>query len=129
MNKHVIVAGSIQIGFAVLGLMAAAVVFVALSFARAFTGQEEVAETVLRFLSISLPLLLGLMSTLGLVGGIGLLVYKPWARYLVIVLATMGCVNIPFGTVKGIYTVWVLVQDDTVKLFKKDKNIETNPIS
>jgi hypothetical protein len=129
MNKHVMVAGSIQIGFAVLGLMAAAIVFVALSFARTFTGEEEVAETVLRFLSISVPLLLGLMSTLGLIGGIGLLVYKPWARYLVIVLATMGCVNIPFGTVKGIYTVWVLVQDDTVMLFNKEKKVETNPVS
>jgi hypothetical protein len=62
--------------------------------------------------------LLGALSILGLVGGIGVLTYKPWARYLVIVLATLGCV--PIGTAKGVYTIWVLIQDETVKLFSKE---------
>jgi hypothetical protein len=120
MKKHVTVVGSIQIGFSVLGLMAAAAVFVALTFARGFVDDDETARTVLGFLSISIPLLIGLMSTLGLVGGIGILVYKPWARYLLIVLSAIGCVNIPFGTVKGIYSIWVLINDETLKLFAKD---------
>jgi hypothetical protein len=59
------------------------------------------------------------MSTLGLVGGIGLLSYMSWARYLVIVVAALGCLNIPIGTLKGVYSLWVLLQDDTVKLFEK----------
>jgi hypothetical protein len=120
MKKHVTVAGSIQIGFSVLGLMAAVAVFVALSFAREFVGDDNVAQTVLRFISFSLPLLIGVLSVLGLVGGIGLLVYRPWARYLILVIAALGCVNIPFGTAKGVYTIWVLIQDDTVKLFSRD---------
>jgi hypothetical protein len=74
---------------------------------------------VLRFLSISLPLMIGILSTVGLVAGIGLLVYKPWARYLVIIVSTLGCVNIPFGTVKGIYSIWVLLKDESIKLFTK----------
>jgi hypothetical protein len=119
MKKHVTLVGSIQIGFAVIGLMGAVAIFVALSFARAFTENDDVAQIVLRFLSISLPILIGTLSTLGLVGGIGLLVYKPWARYLVIVIATLGCVNIPIGTIKGVYTIWVLIQDETIELFSK----------
>jgi hypothetical protein len=119
MKKHVTLVGSIQIGFAVIGLMGAVAIFVALSFARAFTENDDIAQIVLRFLSISLPILIGTLSTLGLVGGIGLLVYKPWARYLVIVIATLGCVNIPIGTIKGVYTIWVLIQDETIKLFTK----------
>ena len=121
MKKHITVVGSIQIGFAVLGLMAAVAVFVALTFARGFTENDEVPQMVLGFLSISIPLLLGVLSTLGLIGGIGLLVYRSWARYLVIVLATMGCINIPFGTIKGVYTIWVLIQDETIKLFNKEQ--------
>jgi len=78
-----------------------------------------VPTMILRFLSISLPLLIGVMSTLGLIGGIGLLSFLPWARYLVIVVAALGCLNIPIGTLKGVYTLWVLLQDDTVKLFEK----------
>jgi hypothetical protein len=122
MKKHVTIVGSIHIGFAVLGLMAAVVVLTALSFARAFVQDDNVAQTVLRFLSISLPILIGSLSTLGLVAGIGLLVYRPWARYLIIVISILDCVNIPFGTALGIYSIWVLIQDDTVKLFGKEES-------
>ena len=119
MKKHVTVVGSIQIGFSVLGLMGAVAIFVALTFARGFVENDEVGQTVLRFLSISLPVLIGSISTIGLVAGMGLLVYKPWARYLVIVVSALGCVNIPFGTIKGVYAMWVLLQDETIKLFTK----------
>ena len=73
---------------------------------------------VLGFLSISLPLLVGFLSTLGLVGGIGLLSFQPWARYLVIIVAALGCLNIPIGTLKGVYSLWVLLQDETIKMFQ-----------
>jgi hypothetical protein len=119
MKKHVTVVGAIHIGFGILGLLAAIAVFFALNFAKGFVEGEEVPNMVLKFLSISLPLLIGFMSTLGLVGGIGLLSYLPWARLLVIVVAALGCLNIPIGTLKGVYSLWVLLQDDTVKLFEK----------
>jgi len=118
MKKHVTVVGAIQIGFAILGLIAAVAVFFALTFARSMAGDDETGQMVLRFLSISIPILLLFLSTLGLVGGIGLLAFKPWARYLVIVVAALGCLNIPIGTLKGVYFLWVLLQDDTVKLFE-----------
>ena len=118
MKKHVTVVGAIQIGFGIIGLIGAVAVFFALRFALGQVGNDETATVVLRFLSLSLPVLLIFLSTLGLVGGIGLLAYKPWARYLVIVVAALGCLNIPIGTLKGVYFLWVLLQDDTVKLFE-----------
>jgi hypothetical protein len=119
MKKHVTVVGAIHIGFGVLGLIGAIAIFFALNFARGFVSGEDVPNMVLKFLSVSLPLLVGFMSTLGLIGGIGLLNYLPWARYLVIVVAALGCLNIPIGTLKGVYTLWVLLQDSTIKLFEK----------
>ncbi len=119
MKKHVTVVGAIHIGFGFLGLIAAVALFFIFNFARSQVGGDETGELVLRFLSISLPLLVGFLSTLGLIGGIGLLTYMPWARYLVIVVAALGCLNIPIGTLKGVYSLWVLMQDDTVKLFQK----------
>lgn len=121
MKKHVTIVGAIQIGFSILGLIGAIVVFFALTFARSQAGGDETGQMVLLFLSISLPILIGFISTLGLVGGIGLLAYKPWARYLVIVVSALGCLSIPFGTIKGIYAFWVLLQDDTIKLFNNQK--------
>jgi len=123
MKKHVTVVGAIHIGFGLLGLIGAVAVFFALNFARGFVEGEEVPNMVLKFLSLSLPLLIGFMSTLGLVGGIGLLSLLPWARYLVIVVAALGCLNIPIGTLKGVYSLWVLLQDDTVKLFERKQDL------
>jgi len=119
MKKHVTVVGVIHIAFGVLGLIGALTVFFALHFARGFVSNEEIPEMVLSMLAISLPLLIGFMSTLGLVGGIGLMAYKNWARYLVIIVAAIGCLNIPIGTLKGVYSLWVLLQDETVRLFEK----------
>jgi hypothetical protein len=119
MSKHVTVVAAIQIGFSILGLVGAIAIFFVLNFAKGFVEHEEVPTIVLGFLSVSLPLLIGFMSTLGLVGGIGLLSFQPWARYLVIVVSALGCLNIPIGTLKGVYALWVLLQDDTVKLFER----------
>lgn len=117
MKKHVTVVGAIHIGFGLLGLIGALAAFLALRFAKGVVLGEEIPEMVLGFLSVSIPLLIGFMSTLGLAGGIGLLSFQPWARYLIIVVAALGCLNIPIGTLKGVYSLWVLLQDDTIKLF------------
>ena len=118
MKKHVTVVAAIQVGFALLGLIGALAVFFALSFARTQVGDEEVAGPLLEVLSISIPLMIGFLSTLGLIGGVGLFGYKPWARYIVIVVSALGLLNIPIGTLKGVYFLWVLLQNDTVKLFE-----------
>ena len=118
MKKHVTVVGAIHIGFGLLGLVGAVAIFAVFTFLLNAVGNEDIPVMLFRFLRISLALLVGFMSTLGLVGGIGLLSYQPWARYIVIVVAALGCLNIPIGTLKGVYSLWVLLQDDTVKLFE-----------
>jgi hypothetical protein len=119
MKKHVTVVGAIHIGFGIIGLMVALGLFFVFNFAKGMVGNEDVPQVVLGFLAVSIPLLVGFMSTLGLVGGIGLLSHQSWARYLVIVVAALGCLNIPIGTLKGVYSLWVLLQDETIALFEK----------
>jgi hypothetical protein len=121
MKKHVTVVGAIHIGFGFIGLIGAMGAFFALNFAKGVVGNDEIPSMVLGFLSISVPLLIGFLSTLGLIGGIGLLSFQSWARYLVIVVAALGCLNIPIGTLKGVYSLWVLLQEDTIKLFNPGK--------
>jgi hypothetical protein len=120
MKKHVTAVGAIQIAFSILGIIAAIVLLVVFNFAKGFVNGDETASVVLGFLGIILPIIVGFASILGLVGGIALLSYQPWARILVIVVAALGCLNIPIGTLVGVYSIWVLMQDDTVKLFKKE---------
>lgn len=118
MKKHVTIVGALQIGFSTLWLIAAIVLFIVFNFARGFVNNDEVATKVLAFLGIALPVLIGVISVIGLIGGIALLSYRGWARILVIIVSALGCLNIPIGTLVGVYTIWVLMQDDTVKLFE-----------
>jgi len=120
MKKHVTMVGAIQIGIGVLGLIGAVGTFFALRFAMGMAGMEgdNPGVTVIKFLSVSLPILIVFLSTLSLVGGIGLLAYKPWSRYLIMVVAALGCLFIPIGTLIGVYALWVLLQDETLKLFE-----------
>jgi hypothetical protein len=119
LKKHVTLVGAIQISFSILGLIGAFVVFFALSFARGQVGDDEAARMALGILSGILPLVLGSLSVLGMVGGIGLLAYKPWARYILIIVSALDCLAMPFGTIYGVYALWVLLKDETVKLFNK----------
>ena len=119
MKKHVTMVGAIQIGVGTLSLIGAVAAFFALRFAMGMAGDDETGQMVLRFLSVSIPILVLFLATLSLVGGIALLAYKPWARYLVIVVSALGCLIIPIGTLSGVYALWVLLQDDTVKLFEQ----------
>ena len=61
------------------------------------------------------------VSIPGIIGGIGLLNHYPWARILVLILGILKLINIPIGTALGIYTIWVLLNDETEKLFAPKK--------
>ncbi len=52
-----------------------------------------------------------------IIGGIGLLKGQPWARILMIVVSALGLLSIPIGTAMGIYGLWVLLNEETVRLF------------
>ena len=56
---------------------------------------------------------LAVISIPGIIGGIGILRLWPWARYLVLILAVLHLFNIPIGTLAGVYSIWVLIQDET----------------
>jgi hypothetical protein len=70
-------------------------------------------------------MLLGIISAIGVVAGIGVISFKPWARILAMVVSVIGCINIPIGTLAGVYSLWVLMQDETVKLFKPEQSVTT----
>jgi hypothetical protein len=58
-----------------------------------------------------------LLSLPGVVVGIGLLKFSPWARIAGIVLSALNLISIPFGTLLGIYGLWVLLNKETEALF------------
>ena len=48
-------------------------------------------------------------AAIGFIAGWGLMQREPWARVLALMLGFISLFNIPFGTIVGAYTLWVLL--------------------
>ena len=77
------------------------------TFAHSPTGRE--VYTVAVFLIVlSLP---------GIIAGIGLLQRRSWGRILAIIVAIFNLLNVPIGTVAGIYALWILMDERAHEFF------------
>lgn len=120
MHKHVTAVGVLQIGLGVLDLMGACLLLTLFGGAATLTTQlqlEAFIPTIIAIVGGGIIFLALICAIPQIVGGIGLLMYKNWARYLLLVVAVLELFNIPIGTAVGAYTIWALVQDETVALF------------
>jgi hypothetical protein len=78
---------------------------------------DETGTRVLTAVGCIVPGFLFLFSLPGIIGCIGVLRLKSWARYLILVLSFFDLFNLPIGTGVGIYSIWALMQDETAQLF------------
>lgn len=44
--------------------------------------------------------------------------HQPWARLVSLAMAVLNLILLPFGTALGIYTLWVLLNDQSRQLFE-----------
>jgi phage shock protein PspC (stress-responsive transcriptional regulator) len=116
MRQHVIVVGALNIGMGALGILLALIVFVAVVGGGLVSGDED-AIAVTSIVGSVVGFFLFIVFAPGVIAGIGLLRWKPWARILALILAVLNLVNIPIGTAIGIYTIWALMQPETEELF------------
>lgn len=119
MKQHVSFVGALHIGFGLLGLAGAMAIFFGFQFLYEFVQDEPMAEKVLSYVGNFVALILVFFSSLGIIGGAGLFSYRPWARILIMIVSAMNCLNVPVGTAKGIYSIWVLMQPETIEIFEQ----------
>jgi hypothetical protein len=124
MKQHVTLVGALHIGFGILGLIGALAIFLGFQFLFEFVEDEPIAQNVLSFVGNSLALIILFFSSLGVIGGIGLFSYRSWARILVMIVSAMNCLNVPVGTAKGIYSIWVLMQPEAIELFEESNQTQ-----
>lgn len=118
MKQHVSFVGALHLGFGIIGLLGALAIYLTFHFVFDFVEQEPVAQKILSFVGSTLSLIILFFSSLGIIGGAGLFTYKPWARILVMIVSAINCLNVPVGTAKGVYSIWVLMQPETIELFE-----------
>lgn len=121
MENHVKAVGIINIAFSVLGILMALVFFVIMNLVAKMPDVEEEAVRVLQTIGVVIPWFIIVFSLPGAIGGIGLLKSQGWARILVLILSFIGLLNFPIGTAVGIYSIWVLFDKRTAKIFAESK--------
>ena len=117
MEKHVTFVAVINIAFGFLGIFIGLVLFVVLIGAGIISHDPQ-AMTVTTIVGVAIACFLILTSIPEIIGGFRLLKRRPWARVLVMIIAVLDLMLIPIGTLIGIYELWVLLQEDTAKLFQ-----------
>ena len=122
MEKHVSVVAALQIGLSIFGIIVGIIILVVLNMVGSFVNERE-ASLVLHLIGTILAVIFFLMSAPGIIAGIGLLRHKEWARILALILSALSVLNFPLGTAVGVYSIWVLVQDEVVALFKEGKKL------
>jgi len=120
MEKHVTLVGALHIGYSAFQMLGGLIAFTFIVGGGLIGGcvsKIEIVSPITIFLGTTIAVFVALFSVPGIIGGVGLLKHKPWARYMVLVLSVLALLNIPIGIAIGIYSIWVLVQDETEKLF------------
>ena len=118
MEKHINVVASLQIGFSILGIILAVLFFALFHFIGDIANDRD-AEVVLSIIANVLMVLVFILSIPAIIAGIGLFKRKEWARILTLIISVIDLINFPIGTAVGAYSIWALVQPETVELFKK----------
>lgn len=118
MEKHIHLLGVFWIVHGGLVLIGGIIIF-ALLFGLSFIpDMDSEGTTVLRAVGIIVGGLLWLLSVPKIIAGVGLLKRMEWARVLTLILSFLALFNIPLGTALGIYSLAILLRDDTTQLFQ-----------
>jgi hypothetical protein len=123
METHVRVAAWLRIIWSAGGLLVALVVLLVFGGLSAVAGaagggDAPNAASWIFVVGSFISMIFGVLALPGLVTAWGLLTYRPWARVLDIALSAFDLFHVPIGTALGAYSIWVMLQPETVDLFE-----------
>lgn len=120
MAQHVKILGILHIVFGALGMLGAFVMLLIFGGLSAFLNTQnggDVPAPILGLIGVVAFVAILVLSVPGLVIGIGLVQFRPWARIGGIVLSCLDLLGFPFHTILGIYGLWVLLNRETEQMF------------
>ncbi len=134
MKKHIEFLGIAYIVYNVLTILTILIVMIILFGLGVFVDQAQFRyhhpwhgpggiEIILVIVFSILALFL-FLSIPGIIAGIGLLKKSSWSRVLTLILGCFNLLNIPFGTALGVYTIWVLLQEETISILSGKEVIQ-----
>jgi hypothetical protein len=119
MQNHIKVVGWTYIVLGLIGALGAVLLFLVIAGGGLISG-DETAFRITSIVGASLAAILLLVSSPGVLAGAGLLRHRPWARILALILALLNLPGFPVGTLLGIYTIWALLDNESVLIFNQN---------
>ena len=118
MEKHITLVAAFHIAFGLIFLIAGIVISTLLTGIGFLSGEAE-AMTVLATIAPIIGFFLAIIGVPMIIGGWGLLKRRSWARILIIIVSVFALFKIPVGTAIGVYSIWAMLQDETVELLNQ----------
>jgi hypothetical protein len=116
MEQHVKVLAVLSIIMGALMVVLGFGIFALIAGAGAASGEAEAVWITGAVGAIAGGTLV-VLSLPAIIGGIGLLKRRGWARIIVMIVAIVSLLNFPFGTAFGVYAIYVLMHDQVKPLF------------
>ena len=118
MKQHITLIAALNIGFGVIRLLIGLVILIILGTAGMISGEPS-AVAITTLIGTIIALFFSIKSVPEILGGLGLLRRKQWARITIIIIGCIDLIEFPVGTAIGIYTLWVLLNEETVAIFNR----------
>jgi hypothetical protein len=120
MDKHVQIIGILWIVLGVISLCLGLLVLLLLlgvSFIPRLADASDIAPGILRIIAYGISSLLALLGLPKIIAGFGLIKKHEWARIMTVVLSFLELWNVPFGMALSIYSLVILFNQETIRLF------------
>ncbi len=129
MREHIRILGILNIIMGGLGALAGCIILLVMGGVATFigsairngsgdAGDAAMAVPIVATVGIGIAIFFFLLSLPSIIGGWGLLNYKPWSRILMIVISVLNLFHIPLGTALGVYGLWVLFSEDARRILE-----------
>jgi hypothetical protein len=118
MQQHVKVLGILYIAFSIIFLLIGIAVLIIVTGAGIASGDRQ-ATLITGTVGVAICGFFVVMAIPGIITGIGLMKFRPWARIVGIILGALHIMNFPFGTALAVYAFWVLLNQETTALFER----------
>jgi hypothetical protein len=135
MDKHVTLVGILNIVYRSISIVVSMILAVlAAGFGSladylfrsdAVTPEEIPPEfmNVIPAVLLLAAIFMAVVSLAGIIGAVGVLKRKEWGRIVLLVVSFFNLLRIPLGTVLGIYGIWVLMDDRTIRTFRPRQSL------
>ncbi len=117
MERHVNLISLLWIIYGAVGFFfgfAVAVILFGISF---IPHNWEMAPGILRLIAWGIGCFFLVLALPQIIGGIGLMKKKEWARILILVVSFFHLLSFPLGTALGVYSFVILLKEETITLF------------